>query len=180
MQTYARIYGGIVVERIATDRDITMMFHPSLVWVDVSGISPQPQEGWSATETAGAWSFAAPALPALAELKLDKLRDLDTAYAAAITQPVSYMGTTFQADPASVELMNRAINVYTAAGSVPEGFWWLDAENNKVPMTLAQLQGLGQAVADRVWTSFQHLQNLKDAVRDPDLTDPEDLAAIVW
>jgi hypothetical protein len=120
------------------------------------------------------------ALKSLADLKLDKLRDLETAYAAAIAQPINYMGTTFQADPASVELMNRAINVYTAAGSVPEGFWWLDAENTKVPMTLAQLQGLGQAVADRVWTSFQHLQNLKDAVRDPDLTDPEDLAAIVW
>jgi hypothetical protein len=46
MKTYARIQGGIVAELLRTDGDITAMFHPALVWVDVSS-RPEIAEGWS-------------------------------------------------------------------------------------------------------------------------------------
>ena len=36
MKTYARIQDGRVAELFATDGDITSMFNPALVWVDVS------------------------------------------------------------------------------------------------------------------------------------------------
>lgn len=62
MKTYARIDGGIVAELFATDGDITTMFHPDLFWKDVTNVSPAPQEGWSAEETDGAWSFVAQAI----------------------------------------------------------------------------------------------------------------------
>ena len=44
MRTYARINAGAVAELLATDRDISRMFHPSLHWVDVTGKSVEV--GW--------------------------------------------------------------------------------------------------------------------------------------
>lgn len=60
MKTYARIETGIVFELLETDENIALMFNPAFVWVDVTNVSPQPQQNWIATETAGNWSFAAP------------------------------------------------------------------------------------------------------------------------
>ena len=45
MRTYARIQDGSVAELLKTGSDVTQMFHPSLVWVDVSA-DPQIREGW--------------------------------------------------------------------------------------------------------------------------------------
>jgi hypothetical protein len=57
MKTYARIQDGQVAEFFSTDDDITQMFYPSLVWVDVTDITPAPAYGSSATETDSVWSF---------------------------------------------------------------------------------------------------------------------------
>jgi len=58
MRTYARIQSGAVAELLATNQDITHLFHPDLHWVDVTG---QPVEvGW-VQEKSG---FAAPPAPA--------------------------------------------------------------------------------------------------------------------
>lgn len=45
MRTYARVQDGSVAELLKTGSDITQLFHPSLVWIDVSA-DPQIQEGW--------------------------------------------------------------------------------------------------------------------------------------
>ncbi len=45
MKTYARIEDGLVSELFKTDRDVTSMFNPSLVWVDASS-HPDIAEGW--------------------------------------------------------------------------------------------------------------------------------------
>lgn len=37
MKTYARINEGVVVELLETDGDITKMFHPDLIWIEVTG-----------------------------------------------------------------------------------------------------------------------------------------------
>jgi hypothetical protein len=57
---YARVDGGAVMEMFATTGDITTMFHPSLTWVEITSISPQPQVGWSYA----AGVFSAPSAPA--------------------------------------------------------------------------------------------------------------------
>lgn len=46
MKTYARIDGGIVRELFETDDDITELFNPALIWIDVTSVVPQPQYGW--------------------------------------------------------------------------------------------------------------------------------------
>lgn len=45
MRTYARIQGGCVAELLKTDGDITAMFNPALVWIDISA-QPSVAEGW--------------------------------------------------------------------------------------------------------------------------------------
>ncbi len=56
MRTYARIQDGRIAELLQTDGDITAMFNPALVWIDVTS-QPNVAEGW---EFDGS-SFAAPA-----------------------------------------------------------------------------------------------------------------------
>ncbi|KWN11136.1 hypothetical protein WM21_01670 [Burkholderia ubonensis] len=45
MRTYARIQDGVVFEFFITDGNIREMFHPSLVWVDVTEMEPQLEVG---------------------------------------------------------------------------------------------------------------------------------------
>ena len=71
MRTYARIHDGVVAELLKTASDITTMFHPSLVWVDVS-TKPEIREGWhfDGKEFSGPPKPTAPASgPTIAELQ---------------------------------------------------------------------------------------------------------------
>lgn len=92
----------------------------------------------------------------LDELRSASARRIDTAYEAAIQQSVAYMGTVFQADKASQEIVVTTLTVLTPLGSTPEGFFWKDAANNEVLMSLQQLQGLSQAIFAQGWAAFQH------------------------
>ena len=58
MKTYARIQDGLVAELLETDGDITSMFSPALIWVDISSLF-NVAEGWRYDGT----SFEAPSAP---------------------------------------------------------------------------------------------------------------------
>ena len=45
MRTYVRIQDGVVAEILETDLDITQLFVPTLVWVDISS-QPGISDGW--------------------------------------------------------------------------------------------------------------------------------------
>lgn len=62
MKTYARIWNGFVVELITTDLDINEQFHADFVsnLVDVTAASPEPQYGWTATQSGSQWTFSVP------------------------------------------------------------------------------------------------------------------------
>lgn len=47
MATYARLQGGVVSELFTTDRDMTKLFPPGLIWLDVTA-TPQAAVGWTA------------------------------------------------------------------------------------------------------------------------------------
>jgi len=93
-----------------------------------------------------------------------KIAELAAAYANAIVQPVAYMGTTFQADLISQDTLNKTLAAITPGGATPAGFYWVDAVNNQVAMTLAQLQGLAGAMMANGWAAFQNLQTKKASV----------------
>ena len=57
IRDYIRVYDGRVAEFLSTDGDITTMFPPDMIWVDVTE-TPGIQYNWVATETDGSWSFA--------------------------------------------------------------------------------------------------------------------------
>lgn len=84
MKTYARINGGVVAELFDTDGDIREMFHPDLIWVDVTDISPMPQEGWTLSDG----SFNKPAPPPLTAAQILSLRDDRLALAALRIAPL--------------------------------------------------------------------------------------------
>jgi hypothetical protein len=59
MSNSALIASGLIVQVNPSQFPVPV----SLVWVDISTITPAPQVGWSAVETSGAWAFTAPSPP---------------------------------------------------------------------------------------------------------------------
>ena len=71
MRTYARIQNGVVAETLKTSSDITKMFNPALVWVDITS-QGQIREGWhfdGKTFSPPAEPAAAAAMPTISELR---------------------------------------------------------------------------------------------------------------
>ncbi|WP_180699627.1 hypothetical protein [Pseudomonas crudilactis] len=64
MKTYARIVNDAVVELFSTDGNMAEMFHPDLLWVDITEIIPTPQINWTANFGTLGWVFASPGEPA--------------------------------------------------------------------------------------------------------------------
>lgn len=67
MATYAHIIDGKVWELIEPPGDLQDHFTPAFAatLVDVSNRYPQPQQGWTATQTGAGWQFAPPPIPVL-------------------------------------------------------------------------------------------------------------------
>ncbi|CAI8931311.1 MULTISPECIES: hypothetical protein [unclassified Pseudomonas] len=60
MKTYARIFNSTVVELFSTDGNMAEMFHPDLLWVDITEITPVPQIDWTAHFGTLGWVFDVP------------------------------------------------------------------------------------------------------------------------
>jgi len=116
--------------------------------------------------------------PTAAQLLIDaqavRIGIMESAYLASIQLPVAYMATTFQADAGSQDVLTKCL----AAGSVPEGFFWLDVHNAQVLMTYIQLQGLAAAILDQGQAAFSRLQQLKSQVRAAETV--AEVQAVVW
>lgn len=121
---------------------------------------------------AGAWVIVI--ADQLTPAKASQNAVLASAYAAAIQIPVAYMATTFQADAGSQDVLTKCL----VAGSVPTGFYWLDANNVQVPMTFTQLQGLAGAMLTQGQTAFARLQTRKSTVLAA--TTVAAVQAVVW
>lgn len=124
---------------------------------------------WAARE-AQAWQVRDRRLEAvpgvtLAQAQAAQLALMDAAYEQAMQVTVAYMGTTFQADVASQDVLSKTLAALTPIGATPAGFYWTDSVNAQIPMTLAQLQGLAAAMMTQGWAAFQHKQAQKAAIR---------------
>lgn len=60
MKTYARVVKNVVVEIFSTEGNMAEMFHPDLLWVDITDQIPAPQVDWSAHFGTLGWVFSAP------------------------------------------------------------------------------------------------------------------------
>ena len=99
MNTYARVSEGLVHELFSTDGDMAEMFHPEMVWVDITGLDVIPYVGWSADQKKGIWIFSEPAPPVLtdAELKAAALALRDSLLSVA-DEATAGMGDAYIAE----------------------------------------------------------------------------------
>ncbi|MGF6444406.1 DUF4376 domain-containing protein [Paraburkholderia youngii] len=108
---------------------------------------------------------------------------LMAAYQMAIQQTVPFttiagVAQTFQADPQSQQNLLIATQGYGLAGTVPDRFYWVAADNSRVPFTLNDLKGLYAAMLAQGWTAFQRLQTRKDELKAA--TTAIEAQAVVW
>lgn len=157
-------------------------------WAPPSGTAVAAGPGCVIGATYENGVFTPPSAPPAPAPTLDQAQSVQTAlmtqaYAEAISQPVAYttaagVAKTYDADPASQNLITQAFTLYSAAGAVPDGFYWVAADNTQVPFTLADLKALGTAVGAQVWAAFQHLQTKKAAILDA--TTVAEVRAVTW
>lgn len=145
--------------------DADALTYPNLpAPVDLLTLTQQQWDNRLSTPFVSGGALVAAPVPTAAQLLADaktaQIAMLAASYNTSIQQPVSYMSTTFQADSASQQTLTRCL----VAGSVPNGFYWLDAHNAQVPMTFAQLQGLASAMLVQGQTAFARLQTRKASV----------------
>lgn len=119
----------------------------------------------------------------LAAVQVRQCAMLDAAYTSAIAQAVSFTNAaadthSYQSDPDSVGKLSACLLGWMSAATVPEGFYWLAADNTRVTFTWADLQGLAAALINAGHAAFAVLQDLKVAVRAATTADA--VRAIVW
>lgn len=174
MRTYALVENGVVSNVVVWDGGED--------WTPDAGVTPVLVTAATGMASAGyAYAngvFTAPAAPvvvlSLADAQAAQIAALTVAYNAAIQVPVSYMSTTFQADNGSQDRLTGSL----VAGTVPAGFYWLDANNVQVGMTFAQLQGLASVMLVQDQAAFTKLQGYKTEVRAA--TSIAAVKAVTW
>ena len=99
MRTYARVGEGMVHELFSTDGNMAEMFHPEMVWVDITDLDSAPYVGWNADQKKGIWIFSEPAPPVLtdAELKAAALALRDSLLSVA-DEATAGMGDAYIAE----------------------------------------------------------------------------------
>lgn len=112
----------------------------------------------------------------LAKCKTEQIAILEKSYQDAIKLPVAYMGTTFQADKASQELITGCLS----GGALYAPPFWQDINNVQVPMTFTELQGLSGAIIVRGTEAFLHKQTLKANVNKTTTNTEAKVRAVVW
>jgi hypothetical protein len=157
MKLYVRINNGSIAELFPTDGDIAEMFNPALVWVDVTGIDPQPQVGWQASNSGGVWSFApaeVPPAPTLDQVKAVLCVQVDGAADAAYAE----IGGNSPGRIAEYKQAKADADAFKAAGYV-----------GTVPDTIAcwaEAQGWSaQQACDNILTTAQSWDGALAAIR---------------
>lgn len=105
----------------------------------------------------------------LAQAQAVQVSAITQAYENAVVQPVGFtteagIAKTFQADPASQNVLVQSMQGYNLAGSVPTGFYWVSTDNTQVEFTLTDLKGLYASMLAQGWEAFQKKQTLKSQI----------------
>ncbi len=118
--------------------------------------------------------FKAMQAPTFEQLQSAKLSEIVQAYTNANQEDIAYMNTAFDTKDSTQDIIAKNL----AIGSVPDGFYFRDVDNNDVQMTYADLQGFGAAIQVRNLSNFSKYQELKTSVGSA--TAQDELDTIVW
>ena len=103
---------------------------------------------------------------------------IEAAFHSAKGADIAYMSTMFQGDRQSGDVLIESLLNLNAKGATPSGFAWWDSYNNAVPMNLAQLQGLADALWQRGLSYFVHKRTQKNAIMTA--TTVASVQSIIW
>lgn len=121
MTVYARIYEGLVAELFETDGDITTMFHPDLIWVEVpEGLAVVV--GWAYSEGV----FSPPPPPSHEELlaAAESQRTNLMAWATTKIAPLQDAVDLDEATPAEVAALKAWKQYRVALNRLPDSAGW--------------------------------------------------------
>lgn len=123
------------------------------------------------------WFFANPATKPLESLKSDKVSEIESKRDAATRADVIALGTMWQADERSQELLTAAIMIAQAGLPLPPV--WRDSFNTDLPITsLTQLLSIAGAMAAQTQAAYTRSWQLKALVGSA--TTAGELDAIQW
>lgn len=118
---YARVTGGKVAEVFTPPSGYAIgdCFHPDIAsqFVDTGGADPQP--GWTATQSGGAWEFAPDSGPTLAQMQESQAAALRSECAAAIVSGFMSSALGFPATyPSDTASQNNILMAAVAGGAL--------------------------------------------------------------
>lgn len=101
--------------------------------------------------------------------KLAQLEAVNINFPDKLNISVLFEGHEYQADPKSYQEIISAL----VHANLPNNFYWVDTENNKVPMNKDQLSKLAETIANKRFLIFDKHQRRKHKIRNA--TTLEDL-----
>ena len=181
MSLFALVFGGAIVEIAPA----TFPVNPALAWTgDVSGITPDPQVGWAAVETAGAWTFTAPAAPVPPPPTAAQLQAYANAKVNALlaaTNPYTAAGVTLKADATGATIANLlALSQWGAANpTVTEN--WIANDLSVTPITGAQFAAIAPLVGAYAQLLYgTQLAAVLAQIADGTITTTAQIDAYAW
>lgn len=113
----------------------------------------------------------------LAQAQSAQINLLVTAYEGNGYAPISYMSTTFPCGPSTLLLLSCTLVQAATPQGLPSGFQWFDNTGTGVQMTLADLQGLGNAIFAQTYAAYGKLGLIKQV---ESATTVQEVQAVVW
>jgi hypothetical protein len=165
MKTYARIDGGKVAEIFSTDGNMGTMFHPSIVWADVSA-GAVPQVGMIATQTGSAWTFAVPAGPTLAQnqavawekIKAERTRRKNGGVQVTVTAAVGATPAVTKWFHSDTDSRIQQLGLIDMGANIPANLQWKTMDGTFVTMTQALAQAVMNAQASADQANFSNAE----------------------
>jgi len=173
MTTYARIDDDAVAEIYTPPGEfdnlpIEEQFHPDLTWVDLTGVSPTPEVGWSYDGTA----FAPPPPPEPLTIKQQGemlLRQPVTVHCTSIPA----LNADYWVDPATQAQITSVAASIAASLGLPGGgstFNWSDVTGTAHAWPAPQFTDLAKAVMNFVYAAGQVAQGHSTTLPSSTLT----------
>lgn len=167
MKKYARIENDTVVELCQTDGNITEMFHPDFMWVDVTEVSGI-KEGWVKS---GA-NFTPPPTTPLSEIK-ERAWSVIKAERDHRTQTGGYkVGEKwFHSDQFS---RGQQLGLVLLGANIPAGLQWKTMDGSFVTMTqqlVGQILAAGAASDQAIFAAAEAHKAAMEASADPESYD---------
>jgi hypothetical protein len=149
---YARIVSGTVAELFTPPAGVAIAdcFNAALAWVDVTAVSPPPQPGWTASETGGVWSFAAPPAPPAPALAQQAAAAISAGIILTLSGSMTLAAIAFPTDPVTQSKLAAIATTINTTGAFPGGatsYPMKDATGTWHTFTLAQYKVVAAAIA---------------------------------